>query len=309
MGSTVHPCSTSLLSEVRMRTPFRLTMVAAFVFAAFSSPLLAEDDSDWSTDRLDDAWAEHVLANPEFDRGWNQSCRDDWRNGRVAHCEVREFSYPRLRQPVAINGGHNGGMTVMGWNRDYVRILYRVITRARTEERARALAAEIQLELTKGWLRPDGPLEASRHEWWTVEVKAWVPRASDLALRTHNGPLGVRHVRGTRELNTINGPMSLVDLGGAVEARVQNGPLHVVLAGSRWDGAGLDAEAQNGPLNLALPADYSARLTTGSLNGPRAFDYAIESDRSSAWITTTLGKGGPPVRVVTNNGPFHIRER
>lgn len=292
-----------------MRIPFHLTLVAFLVFAAFASPVLAEDDSDGSSDRLDDAWAERALANPELDRGWNQSCRDDWQNGRVSHCEVREFSYPRVKQPVAIDGGHNGGMTVMGWNRDFVRILYRVIARARTQERAGALAREIQLELTKGWLRPDGPLETSRNEWWTVEVKAWVPRASDLALRVHNGPLGVRDVRGTMILNSTNGPVSLVDLSGAVEARVQNGPLHVALSGSRWDGAGLDAEAQNGPLTLALPTDYSARLTTGSINGPRAYDYAIGSSRRRAWITTTLGKGGPPVRVVTNNGPFHIRER
>jgi hypothetical protein len=292
-----------------MRVPFRLALSSFLVFAAFSSPLLAEDDSDGSSDRLDDAWAERALANPELDRGWSQSFRDGWSNGRVGHCEVREFSYPRATEPVAINGGHNGGMTVMGWDRDSVRILYRVIARARTEERARALAAEIQLELTKGWLRPDGPTEGSRNEWWTVEVKAWVPHASDLALRVHNGPLGVRDVRGTMILDAINGPVSLVDLSGAVEARVQNGPLYVALAGARWDGAGLDAEAQNGPLTLALPADYSARLTTGTIHGPRSFDYAIESGRSRAWITTTLGKGGPPVRVVTNNGPFHITER
>ena len=118
--------------RVRMRTPFRLTLAAGFVLASFSSPLFAKDESDWSTDRLDDAWAERALANPELDQGWNQSCRNDWNDGRVAHCEVREFSYPRVREPVAINGGHNGGMTVMGWNRDYVRILYRVTTRART---------------------------------------------------------------------------------------------------------------------------------------------------------------------------------
>src|SRR5206468_3484760 len=135
-GASVSPCSTPLSCEVRVRIPLRLTMAAFLVFSAFSSPLLAEDDSNWSTDRLDDAWAERALANPELDRGWSQSCRDDWSNGRVAHCEVREFSYPRVRQPVAINGGQNGGMTVMGWNRDYVRILYRVIARARTEERA-----------------------------------------------------------------------------------------------------------------------------------------------------------------------------
>jgi hypothetical protein len=101
-----------------------------------------------------------------------------------------------------------------------------------------------------------------------------------------------------------------VDLGGAVEARVQNGPLHVALAGSRWDGAGLDAEAQNGPVNLALPANYSARLVTGTINGPYAFDYSFETRvPRHDWITATLGKGGPPVRVVTTNGPFHIARR
>ena len=292
-----------------MRTPLSLTLVAGLVLAAFSSPLLAEGESDVSTDRLDDAWAERALANPELDRGWSQSSHNNWNDGRIAHCEVREFPYPRANRPIAIDGGDNSGMTVMGWDRDYVRILYRVTTRARTEERARALAAKIQLELSKGWLRPDGPAETTRNEWWTVEVKAWVPRASDLALATQNGPLGVRDVRGRMDLNTINGPMSLVDLGGAVEARAQNGPLHVALAGSRWNGAGLDAEAQNGPLNLVLPTDFSARLVTGTINGPQAFDYAIESNPRRGWITTTLGKGGPPVRVVTNNGPFHISER
>lgn len=291
-----------------MRTPFGFMLAALLVFAAFSSPLLAKDDSGWSTDRLDDSWVEYALAHPESDRGWSQSYRNDRGDGRIGHAEVRQLSYPRARRPVAIDGGDNSGMTVMGWDRDSVRVLYRVTTRARTEERARALAAQIQLEWTNGWLQPDGP-ETSSKEWWAVEVKAWVPRASDLVLQVHNGPLAVRDVRGRMDLNSVNGPMSLVDLAGAVQARVENGPLHVALAGSRWDGVGLDAEAQNGPLNVVLPAEYSARFVTGTINGPRSFDYAIESSRRSSWITTTLGKGGPLVRVVTNNGPFHIGER
>jgi hypothetical protein len=111
------------------------------------------------------------------------------------------------------------------------------------------------------------------------------------------------------DLSSENGPMSLVDLGGAVQARTQNGPLHVSLAGPRWDGVGIDAEAQNGPLNLELPSDYSARLVTGTINGPEAFDYALLSHPRHDWISTTLGKGGPLVRVVTTNGPFRIAER
>ena len=292
-----------------MRSPYRLALAAAAVLAAFSSPLFAKEKSNSSTGPLDDAWVERALAEPERDQGWNQSCSNEWSDGRIPHCAVRSFSFPLNRKIIAINGGHNGGMSVMGWDRDSVRILYRVMTRANTEERARALAEEIQLELTKGWLRPDGPPEASRTEWWSVEIKAWVPRASDLALQVHNGPVSVRDVRGTMDLNSTNGPVSLVDLAGAVQAHVQNGPLHVALSGSRWDGAGLDAEAVNGPLTLELPADYSARLVTGTISGPRAFDYAIERGGRQSWITTTLGKGGPMVRVVTTNGPFHIGER
>lgn len=291
-----------------MRRSARFTLAASLVLAAFASPLFAKDDPDWSTDRLDDAWAERALANPELDRGWCQSCRKDWNDGRVSHCDVREFSYPRSTKPLAINGGENGGMTVMGSDRDDVRILYRVMGRARTEERARALTTQIQLELKDGWLRSHGP-EPSRDEWWYVEVKAWVPRASNLVLTANNGPLEVRDVRGKMVLNTINGPMSLVDLGGAVEARTENGPLHVALSGQRWDGSGLDAEAQNGPLNVVVPADYSARLVTGTIHGPRTYDYALDSNRRSSWVQTTLGKGGPLVRVVTTNGPFHIGER
>lgn len=291
-----------------MRTHISLIVTAGFVLATLPSPALAKRHSQWSTDRVDDVWAEQALANPERDQGWAQSCHNDWTNGRVAYCEVREFSYPRSKGPVAIDGGDNSGMTVMGWDRDEVRMIYRVMTRARTEERARALAKAVQLEMAKGLLQPAGP-ETSGNEWWSIEVKAWVPRASDLALSTHNGPLGVRDVHGTMDLNSVNGPVSLVDLGGAVEARVQNGPLHVALAGSRWVGTGLDAEAQNGPLNLVLPANYSAHLVTGTINGPRSFDYAVEAHRRKAWITTTLGRGGPPVRVVTTNGPFHIAER
>ena len=292
-----------------MRISSCFSLAAGLVLAALSSPLFAKNDPDWSTDHLDDAWAERALAHPELDEGWCQLSHNNDSDHRVVHCEVREFSYPLVRKPVAIDGGENSGMTVMGWNRDHVRILYRVMTRARTEERVRALAAEVQLELAKGWLRPDGPSVTPRGESWMVEVKAWVPRASDLALSTQNGPLGVRDVHGRMDLSSVNGPVSLVDLGGAVQARIQNGPLHVALAGSRWDGAGLDAEAENGPLNLELPADYSARFETGTINGPQGMDYPIESNHRRGWITTTLGKGGPPVRVVTHNGPFQITER
>jgi hypothetical protein len=200
-------------------------------------------------------------------------------------------------------------MTVMGSARNDVRVVYRVRARARTAERAKELAESIHLERRGGWLRPEGPATNSE-EWWSVEAKVWVPRSSDLGLRAQNGPVGVRSVRGTMEVDVVNGPVSLVDLSGAVHAHVENGPLHVELTGSRWTGAGLEAEAQNGPVDLELPRSYSARLQTGTIHGPSSIEYALESEgRFRGHITTTLGSGGAPIRVVTENGPFHIGAR
>lgn len=47
-------------------------------------------------------------------------------------------------------------------------------------------------------------------------------------------------------------------VSGDVRARAQNGPIGVVLAGSSWQGAGLDAETRNGPISLSIPAGSSA---------------------------------------------------
>lgn len=263
----------------------------------------------WQTDAVDDRWAEKVLAEPDFDQGWCQSCQNDWNDGRESYCEVRELPYRADGRPIAINGGQNGGMTVMGWERNEVRVLYRVKARGDNTADAKALAGKVSVSNLRGWLTPQGP-PPSHDEWWSVEMKVWVPRSSNLSLRTQNGPAAIRGVRGTMEVHAQNGPVSLVELGGAVYARVQNGPLHVALDGSRWSGAGLDAEAQNGPVNLVLPRDYSARLETGTVNGPAVISYPIGIEgKIRGQFTKTLGSGGPPVRVVTENGPFRFAQR
>lgn len=263
----------------------------------------------WHTDAVDDHWAEKVLAEPDFDPGWCQSCHDDWNDGRTAVCEVRELPYPSSGRPIAIDGGDNGGMTVMGWDRKEVRVLYRVKARGDDEAAAKALADRVSVQNVRGWLTPQGPT-ATRQEWWSVEMKVWVPRSSSVSLRTQNGPAAIRGVHGTMEVHAQNGPVSLVELSGAVYARVQNGPLHVALEGSRWSGAGLDAEAQNGPVNFVLPRDYSARLETGTTNGPSVITYPVVlQGRIRGQFVTQLGSGGPPVRVVGDNGPFRFAER
>lgn len=146
---------------------------------------------------------------------------------------------------------------------------------------------------------------------WSVSYEILVPSHTDLTLDTENGPVGVEDVDGVMRLRAVNGPLSLERIAGDVRAHAQNGPLSVVLEGSRWQGAGLDAETQNGPVVLTVPDGYSANLETGTVNGPMSVDFPITlmGRIGGRRITTTLGSGGPTVRVVTTNGPAIVRRR
>jgi DUF4097 and DUF4098 domain-containing protein YvlB len=84
----------------------------------------------------------------------------------------------------------------------------------------------------------------------------------------------------------------------------------VKLTGARWEGAGLDAETMNGPADLRIPEDYNAKIDFGTINGPMSVGFPLTvtiNGRITDRISTTLGTGGAPIRVVTTNGPMTVR--
>jgi DUF4097 and DUF4098 domain-containing protein YvlB len=82
------------------------------------------------------------------------------------------------------------------------------------------------------------------------------------------------------------------------------------LSGTKWQGDGLDLQTTNGGATVNVPRGYNASLETGTTNGHVRVDFPITVRGSiDRHITTQLGSGGPPVRVVTTNGGVHIAER
>jgi DUF4097 and DUF4098 domain-containing protein YvlB len=144
---------------------------------------------------------------------------------------------------------------------------------------------------------------------WGVSFEVRVPLKSNLEVTTRNGPIEVDNVTGTIRVEAENGPIALYGVGGDVRARAQNGPLHVELEGARWEGAGLDAQTVNGPVNLSIPENYSAHLETGTVNGPFDVDFPMTVTIRGRLnrVSTDLGSGGAPVRVITTNGPVQVR--
>ncbi|MGH7519846.1 MAG: DUF4097 family beta strand repeat-containing protein [Gemmatimonadales bacterium] len=252
------------------------------------------------------------LHAQESDERWLEDCQDwkDW-GSRARHCEVRETGMKASGRPLTVDPGMNGGVEIIGWDRDSIAVTARIQVNARTQADAEAIARDIKIEASGATVRATGGRGPfGRNQRWSVSFVVMVPRRSDLTLSTQNGPLSVDDVAGRMDLSTQNGPLSLSGVGGDVHARAQNGPLMIELLGARWEGTGIDAETQNGPADLRIPENYNAKVEFGTVNGPMDVGFPMTvtlSGRIRDRINTTLGSGGPPIRVVTTNGPMSVR--
>jgi DUF4097 and DUF4098 domain-containing protein YvlB len=165
----------------------------------------------------------------------------------------------------------------------------------------------VRVQADERGVRSEGP-EQTKRARWAVAYHIFVPRETDVEVRTVNGPISVEGVRSRMDLETVNGPISLSNSGGDVRGRSTNGPLDVALDGTRWMGRGLDLESTNGPVTVVVPENFSADLEFGTSNGPLEFDFPITvQGRVSKTIKTTLGSGGSPIRVYTVNGPATLQ--
>lgn len=240
---------------------------------------------------------------------WLDRCRERAGDDRRAvHCEVQERAFQATGRTLAVDGGSHGGVAVRGWDRDSVVVRTRIQAWGNTIGEARQLARQVRIEDGE-IIRAVGPASGS-DGWWSASFEILVPRRSDLSVETSNGGISIDGVRGRIEFTAANGGISLRDLGGSVRGRTTNGGLNIELAGNRWEGEQLDVSTTNGGIRLFVPERYSARLETGTTNGPLSLDFPVVVQGSiGRRIVTDLGAGGPLIRVVTTNGGVRVRRR
>ena len=208
---------------------------------------------------------------------------------------------------IRIDAHPNGGVTIVGTDGNQIQLKAMIQASGRTDERARDIGEAVRLVLEGTTIGVEGPRTTNR-ENWSVSFELHVPRNSDLYVRTQNGGIQVSDVSGEMDLGTVNGGLTLNGLSGAVRAETTNGSVDVALEGRRWEGAGLTVRTVNGGVDLTIPERYSAELETGTVNGGLDFDFPVTvRGRVNRRITTTLGEGGPPIRVTTTNGGVSVR--
>lgn len=240
----------------------------------------------------------------QWERGEEGWCRR-WGGNQERFCEVLTATVGSTGS-LQVDAGVNGGVDVQAWDGREMEVRAKVWAHARTEERARELARQVEVTVEGGRLRAEGP-DTDRRESWGVSYEVKVPRNTDLDLRTHNGGIDVMGVSGDIRFDAVNGGVHLERVAGDVRGETVNGGLHIELDGDRWDGAGLDARTTNGGVTVRIPRDYSAELETGTVNGGIDIDFPVTvRGRIGRRLHTTLGDGGPTIRAVTTNGGVRI---
>jgi hypothetical protein len=223
-------------------------------------------------------------------------------SSRERHCEVREATWAATGAPIAVNSQPNGGIEVVGWDRNEVRLRVKVVADADTLAEAKERAAGVRIE-TGDVIRA---VATEGRAWASFRLE--VPRGATLTLEAKNGGLHLRNLTGAVEARTVNGGVHLDRMGGKVTARTTNGGVHVDLDGEAWDGESLDVETSNGGVHLQIPADYNARLQTSTVNGRIHAPADLRRQFDGKRLDAELGRGGALIRIETRNGGLHVNQ-
>lgn len=221
------------------------------------------------------------------------------------HCEMKEQTIAYGGR-LEVDASPNGGVTIKGWSRQDVWVRMKVETRAPSQSEAQGLVGQIHLNVGSGRISADGPT-SSGDQQWSVSYEVFVPHQANLSLKTVNGGVTMADVRGDIDFSTVNGGIHLARVDGRVHGQTTNGGVKIELAGSRWEGEGLDISTLNGGVNMTMPSNYSARLETSTHNGGMHTDFPMTvQGRVGNEISTNIGPGGARLHVTTQNGGVSI---
>lgn len=251
-----------------------------------------------------------VGAQSDRTREFLDGCQRNrgYRDSGEQVCETREIALSSGKA-LRVDGRQNGGVTVHGWDQTSTKVVAMIQSRARTAADAVLIGKQIAIASSNGEIRATGPsVDGDNEESWSVSYEVWAPRHTDLAVTARNGGISVDGIDAHVDLETVNGGLHLADVAGDVRGTTRNGGVTAELSGDRWTGAGLDLRTSNGGVHLLVPANYSARLETGTVNGHLDIGFPITVQGSfGRQISTQLGAGGATVRATTTNGGVSIR--
>ncbi len=238
-------------------------------------------------------------------------CENKERAGdRARSCKITEQTLGAMGR-LTVEAGHNGGVTVKGWNQAQTLVRAKVEAWGATDAEAALMAGQVRVDFAGGTLRASGP-ENPRDGGWAVSWEVFTPHRTDLRSTSHNGGVHVMDLDGRLEMTTHNGGVHLSRVAGDVTASTHNGGIHVELLPKAPNGQ-LSFDTHNGGIHLAMPQNAAARVHAETNSGGihSAFpvpEWQTRDRRPQRQVDFTIGGGGPTVNLRTHNGGVHIQK-
>ena len=230
---------------------------------------------------------------------------NSWFGNHARACELRRATLPLVNGQLSVSG-KNGGIELLGEDRQDIALEARVVAQASSRDTAESLIREVKIN-TSGTIEATGPRSNWPGNSWSVTYRLHVPRHLAAHLHTENGGIDLTGINGAIDADTTNGGLSLNNLAGDVHATTVNGGLDVTLAGNQWHGNGLFAKSTNGGVSVKAPVPYSAHLIAETVNGGISIGFPITLQGNiRSHIDTDIGQGGPTVQFQTTNGGVSI---
>lgn len=231
------------------------------------------------------------------------SCKDQSGGKGFTFCEVRETTLAGL-PTLNVDGRQNGGISIKGVNRSDILVRAMVQAHADSDAEAKSVGSQVIVHTSAATVQADGPAQKN----WAVSYEIFVPVATNLSLRAHNGGVAIAGVESAVEFHSINGGISLKNVAGNFRGDTVNGGVSVTLTGTAWKGQGLDVATTNGGVSMKVPETFSAQLDLSTVNGGMSVKLpnAQQARRGDHKLNMTLGSGGPLIRIRTQNGGVSI---
>lgn len=244
------------------------------------------------------------------------TCEDRGNDRRHRVCDMREMTVAYSGR-LSVDATPNGGIRIAAWDRNEILVRAKVEAWGDSDSEARDRLNQVSIATHGAEVKADGPKSSTfgishGDQKWSVSYEAFVPRKIDLKLDSVNGGIHVSAVRGNLRFQTVNGGISLSGVNGTVKGETVNGGVNVDIAGTRWEGDGLEVSTVNGGVVLSLPAGFSANVHAQTVNGGMNtnFDGAVVEGRwGPKKMDLRIGGGGPRVNVETVNGGVQIKKK
>jgi hypothetical protein len=201
--------------------------------------------------------------------------------------EVRATKRARRSDPEEVDievVPHDDGVTICA--------VYPTPRRARRENECRPDGAENSTD--------NNDVEVS----WTVRVPAGV----NFDGHTVNGDVNVLSLRSDVRASSVNGDVE-VSTTGTAEASTVNGSVRASMGRADWTGT-MKFSTVNGGITVGVPADLSADIEAGTVNGDIETDFPItvRGRFMNRRMTGRVGNGGRTLEMESVNGSIRLRK-